>query len=307
MFHSKQNPSVRLGRRQGFTLIELLVVIAIIAILVGLLLPAVQKVRDAAGKTKCENNLKQIGLALHNYHGAYGNFPAGYYNSGMFCYTGWQLQILPYLDQQDLWNSCYTYLQNNRYNTDNDAYPACNFQAKMFICPANLRPTVENYAGVLYELTSYMGVTGTTSNNPIAGDGILYCNAQIQIPWITDGTSNTAMVGERPCTADLWYGWGFAPYGTGAGDGDTVLGSKDVALASAMGTSTTYIGLMAPRQPLTTEVDGAHFWSYHYGGMLGANFVMADGSVHFISYNAGGPVFPAMCTRNGNEVFTQPY
>jgi prepilin-type N-terminal cleavage/methylation domain-containing protein/prepilin-type processing-associated H-X9-DG protein len=298
------NPSLRLRRRGGFTLIELLVVIAIIAILIGLLLPAVQKVREAAARTKCENNLKQIGLALHNYAGAYGNFPAGYYNSGMFCYTGWQLQILPFLEQQTMWQESYTYLQSNRYNTDSNNFPAVNFQMSMFICPSNTRPTVETYGGVKYELTSYMGVTGTSSNNPISADGILFCNAAVQFAWITDGTSNTALVGERPCTADLWYGWGFAPYGTGAGDGDTVLGSKDTALAIAMGTSTAYTGFMPPRQWNTNEIDGAHFWSFH---MNGANFLFADGSVHNLNYEVGvAGVFPALCTRNGNEVFTLP-
>ncbi len=288
-------------RRGAFTLIELLVVIAIIAILIGLLVPAVQKVREAAARIQCQNNLKQMGLALHNYHDTNTHFPAGYYSTGVFTYTGWQLQLLPFLEQDPLWNQSYTYLKANTYNTDSNNFPACGFLMKGFICPSNLRPNKEIYAGVTYELTSYMACAGTTSNFPISGDGVLYCNSAIRMTDILDGTSNTIAVGERPCTGDLYYGWGFAPYGNGAGDGDTVLGANDTTLAVILGDISTNVGF---RQPLgkpvnTSEIDGAHYWSFHTGG---ANFLMCDGSVQYMSYAVGTPIFKALCTRNGGEV-----
>jgi prepilin-type N-terminal cleavage/methylation domain-containing protein/prepilin-type processing-associated H-X9-DG protein len=288
------------SRRKAFTLIELLVVIAIIAILIALLVPAVQKVREASARTRCINNLKQMGIALHAYHNANKVFPSGYYASGIFTYTGWQLQLLPYLDESTLWANSYSYLQTHEGNTDNNSFPAVDFLMPLFICPANTRPISDTYANVHYEITSYMGVTGTHSNNPISGDGVLYSGSQVHLTGITDGSSNTVVVGERPCTGDLYYGWGFAPFGTGAGDGDTVLGSDDTALASAMGDLTTNVGLLPQRLPHdTAEIDGAHFWSFHPGG---ANFLFCDGSVHFLPY-AANSIFPALCTRAGNENF----
>jgi prepilin-type N-terminal cleavage/methylation domain-containing protein/prepilin-type processing-associated H-X9-DG protein len=290
----------RIANRKGFTLIELLVVIAIIAILIALLVPAVQKAREAAARTRCVNNLKQIGLALQAYHGEYKHFPAGYYSSGTFVYTGWQLQLLPDLDQVPMWELCNTYLTENVGGTDSTAYPAVDFMMQVFVCPSNTRPLDMNYAGVNYELASYMGVTGTSSNNPISADGVLYSESQVQINQITDGTSNTIIVGERPCTGDLYYGWGFAPYGTGAGDGDTVLGSRDTALAAVMGDVATNVGLQQPSQPQTqAEIDGAHFWSFHPGG---AHFAFCDGTVQFLAYSANN-ILPALATRSGAEVF----
>jgi prepilin-type N-terminal cleavage/methylation domain-containing protein/prepilin-type processing-associated H-X9-DG protein len=315
--------------RSGFTLIELLVVIAIIAILIGLLLPAVQKVRESAARMSCTNNLKQIGLALQNYHDSNQGFPAGFYagynysgapyggGSGFpplppgktyLTFTGWELQLLPYLEQQALYNNSNTWLLANPTNTDNNSYQACGYVLKSYVCPSNVRPTTTN-DGATYALESYMGCTGTSSGSnwgtPTA-DGILYVNSSVQIVQISDGTSNTIAVGERPCTGDLYYGWGFAPYGTGAGDGDTVLGGYDSALAQVLGDIPTNVGLQNPRIPqagyTSGEVDGAHFWSFHLGG---ANFVFADGHVQFLPYSANS-VFLAMCTRNGGEVFVSP-
>jgi prepilin-type N-terminal cleavage/methylation domain-containing protein/prepilin-type processing-associated H-X9-DG protein len=289
-----------LSRRKGFTLIELLVVIAIIAILIALLVPAVQKVREAAARTQCVNNLKQMGLAFHSYHGTYKQLPSGYYSSGKFTYTGWQLQLLPYLDQQPLYTQCDTYLQANPGGTDSTSFPAVDSNLPVFICPSNTRPRDMNYGGVMYELTSYMGVAGTTAYAP-TGDGVLYSGSQVKLIQITDGTSNTLMVGERPCSGDLWIGWGMAPYGWGNGEGDTLLGSRDTTLASLCGAPTTAVGLQAPLQPqAANEVDTAHFWSFHTGG---ANFLFCDGSVQFLQYSANS-VLPALCTRNGGETFS---
>src|SRR5207249_110094 len=150
-------------------LIELLVVIAIIAVLIGLLLPAVQKVREASARVKCENNLKQIGIALHAYHDANPALPAGFYPyfSGTFTWTGWQLQLLPFLEQGGLWEQSKTYLTANPTNTDSNSFPAAGYNMAMYRCPSDIRPPSYVYLGVTYELTSYMGCAGTSSGHPV--------------------------------------------------------------------------------------------------------------------------------------------
>jgi prepilin-type N-terminal cleavage/methylation domain-containing protein/prepilin-type processing-associated H-X9-DG protein len=316
--------------RRGFTLIELLVVIAIIAVLIGLLLPAVQKVREAAARMSCQNNLKQMGLAHHMYHDTYQHFCWGYQDgfganaNTTYTYTGWQLQLLPYTEQSALWNQSVTWLTNNPYNTDTDQFPAASFQQKIYICPSNTRPTTVTYTPqqppVVYELTSYMGITGNNGSNPNQGggtpNGILYYNSAVKMVQIIDGTSNTLLVGERPCSPDLSFGWGFSPYGFGYGDGDTLLGSNDTYEATAVGDLATNVGFHAPINAAAYgtssnpgggeayDLDCFHFWSFHTGG---ANFLMADGSVHFISYSCPVATFSAMCSMANGEVVALPF
>jgi len=294
--------------RSAFTLIELLVVIAIIAILIGLLLPAVQKVREAAARMSCSNNMKQQGLALHNYHGSYEVLPKGnadYNTSGWGApYEGswsWMNYCLPYLEQDNMWRQAKAFALTNNYSWDN---PVAALKMKMYNCPSDPRgtaviPAAQAGTSVDQALTMYLGNSGTTGT---ALDGVLYVDSKVKLVQITDGTSNTIMVGERPPSQDLNYGWWFAAYGyDGRGNGDCLLTSNDLASATAFGCSAplaSKIGLQPGNVRL--QCDSAHYWSNHTGG---AQFLMADGSVRMITYS-NNAIIAAMSTRAGGEVFS---
>ena len=200
--------------RRAFTLIELLVVIAIIAVLIGLLVPAVQKVREAAARTQCRNNLKQIGLALHNYHDRNKRLPPGYVsavaadNSDLGPGWGWAAQILPDLEQAPL-------LRQINFTADIgatvNAAPRV-VSLPIFLCPSDNGPPTFTASGTNATIAfgNYVGMFGTDeiTDDPGAGNGIFYRNSKVRLTDITDGTSNTLMVGERSSNLALssWTG-----------------------------------------------------------------------------------------------------
>jgi prepilin-type N-terminal cleavage/methylation domain-containing protein/prepilin-type processing-associated H-X9-DG protein len=294
------------AKRTAFTLIELLVVIAIIAILIALLVPAVQKVREAAARMQCVNNLRQQGYALHNYHDNQKVFPSGWYSGGVMRFSSFQTSMLPYIEQGPLYTQFHTYLSANPVPSQAFDTPLIATVLPLYVCPSNSRPTLCSAAAAGLPtdvaLNSYVGNAGMTSN-PVSADGVLYADSHVRMVDITDGASNTLLVGERPATGDLIFGWTFASWGTGAGDGEVVLGARDVALAGYFGDLSTNVGLRPPLMPYNTaRIDGAHWWSFHHNG---ANFLLCDGSVQFLSYSADS-VLPELSTRSKGEAAAIP-
>jgi prepilin-type N-terminal cleavage/methylation domain-containing protein/prepilin-type processing-associated H-X9-DG protein len=298
------SPSTR--SRRAFTLIELLVVIGILAVLLGLLLAAVQQARAVALRLQCLNNLHQIGLALHSYHDSYAVFPPGVsYQEGTdpHPFMSWNTRLLPYLERGDLWNEALQAFAQDPQFINNPPHTGLATVMRIYSCPADRR-TLDagepvGYGGIKVAFTSYLGLEGT---NQFLKDGLLFLDSAIRLAQVTDGTSQTLFVGERPPSADEVWGWWYA------GEGQSRDGSIDMVL----GVNELYISSYAPGCPrgpyqfgpgrIENECDAFHFWSLHAGG---ANSLFVDGSARFFSY-AAASVMPALATRAGGEVVELP-
>ncbi|MFO0970532.1 MAG: DUF1559 domain-containing protein [Gemmataceae bacterium] len=305
----------------AFTLIELLVVIAIIAILIALLVPAVQKVRDAAARTQCANNMRQLGIALHGFNDTNKKLPQGIMYTSPYYYWSWMAQVMPFYEQAPLyktaeaWARTPTSPEQYRWwpwggfwlSPQTPANPALGKVISILVCPADGRadftlPGSQWGGNGDVAFTCYLGVAasgeGNEGYNGGTSNGILYWQSKTKLLDMTDGTSNTLMVGERPPSKDLFYGWWFAGAGwDGSGVGDVVLGARSNSYASSLGCSTAFVGFQ--QGDLTNSCHQAHFWSFHTGG---ANFLLGDASVRFLTYGANA-VLPQFSSRNGGEVF----
>jgi prepilin-type N-terminal cleavage/methylation domain-containing protein/prepilin-type processing-associated H-X9-DG protein len=307
-----------LRRHRGFTLIELLVVISIIAILIGLLLPAVQKVREAAARMKCANNAKQLGLGVHLYHDAFTKLPPGAQgsvapipatanNGSNVAGTSWLVFILPMVEQQNLYN------QYNFGTSYSGNFAVGSFQVPLHVCPSGAKQVSGNgaevYNGVPNFTTHYYGImgpgTGTGypvanpgtnsafSNPPNAGmlihfDTVMSIRGVVTLSDVTDGASNTVMIGERsqnePAGVNSYRSW---IRGDSGGSGAT----KNIANPL----NATYY--------TANNFNDISMGSNHIGG---ANFAMGDGSVRFITQLVDLPTLVALSSINGKEVVTVP-
>ena len=273
--------------RAGFTLIELLVVIAIIGVLVGLLVPAVQQVRTSAANIQCQNNLKQIGLAFHNHHDTLRYFPTGGWDwstpptfvngapaVGADQKAGWGFQILPYLEQQNVWKGGAATADADR------VLVAIAAPLPVYFCPQRRLPQTVTYAeaGYLGGITATHGLCDYAASN-LDNNGVVRQFRPIRILEITDGTSNTCIVGDKRLNLTR-----LGQPQADDNEGYTAGWNEDTMRLTSSRPAPDYYG------------DPQFYGGKLFGGshLAKFNMVFADGSVHAVSYSISQPVFQAL-------------
>lgn len=296
-------------QRRAFTLIELLVVIAIIAILIALLMPAVQRVRESAARTQCQNNLKQIGVAFHNYHAQFNRFPAGFASKSSSVDGpslgpgwGWGTHLLPYLEQQTLYQ---------QINTAKDIADPVNAAARttklnVFLCPSDMPAantfTAADDAGAPICDVAFGNYVGMAGVNEVSGfpdtsngkPGVLLRNSRVRVRDILDGSSNTLMAGERCSTKSPQTTWVGAVTNASVPPLNPAYEEEGPGILCLTNSGSAADG-RTPNNPLEHVEDSSSMHS------AGVNFLFGDGSVRSILYGIDPTIWVAITTRNGGE------
>jgi prepilin-type N-terminal cleavage/methylation domain-containing protein len=286
------------SRRRGFTLIELLVVIAIISVLIGLLMPAVQKVREAASRVQCGNNLRQIGVAFHNHHQAFGYFPSGgwywwtppnYVNGvpavGAQQQASWAFQILPFLEADNAWKG------GQATNDLDRILVAVGTTNKVFFCPSRRLPqaitvSFPDYLGgrpVTHALCDY--AAANFHRTPASQTGVVRQFSPVQIAEITDGTSFTLMVSEKRMNLRF------------LGQAQE---SDAVGYTCGWDLDTVRTTDRAPKPDNYGDIDKSRRFGSSHTGVF--NAVLADGSVRRISYAIDPLIFSYLGNKSDGHV-----
>jgi prepilin-type N-terminal cleavage/methylation domain-containing protein len=330
--------------RAGFTLVELLVVIAIIGVLVALLLPAVQAAREAARRSSCSNNFRQLGLAAHNFHDTNGTrLPPGAANdmepfgtaTGAQWGSSWMVYILPFIEQNNIYDKWQFYGQSGYQNTNNAAL-VTNLKIKAYRCPTSAVPDFFDAGGTTCRkmIVSYTGIAGSAITPGSAGtyqqtccngsgswasdNGIFFGNSKTGLAHITDGTSNTWMIGEQsnhlrdtnrqPVTAGYTAGFGSSSslYGWTMGAGMPAT-STHATWGDGRHFNCTAVRFSINQTGFTNSATNGHNndvganFPISSGHPAGVNIGLADGSTRFFANSTALPVIHAYCTKAGGE------
>ena len=284
--------------KRGFTLIELLVVIAIIAVLIALLLPAVQQAREAARRSQCKNSLKQIGLALHNYHDAANAFPPGWIGPNFtptFQGWGWSIMILPYIDQAPLYTALSPIINSGSGIVANSGGATVISPIPTLRCASDNGPilatTLGSYARSNYPGVSGQTLIGTTPSVVITPGGTFGENSKRNLRDYTDGTSNSFLVGERRSSGGPAANPGGDTTWAGAYADNTAQGQ-----AYAIGDCNVNNGLNFHG----TSASGVTGFSSNHTG--GGHFLLGDGSVRFVSDNMQSTTYGNLSTIGDGQV-----
>lgn len=321
--------TLRVRLRTAFTLIELLVVIAIIAVLMGLLLPAIQRVREAARMTTCRNNLRQIGIALHSYHDVEGVFPSAYLfgsggttgssstlpgrrpNARLFDFFipapvppdnrpgwGWAALLLPYLEQDNLakaisWNLAVESITNMWQRKTMLPVYVCPTDSKAGVVQVMDQNNLPFHEAATNSYAACYGAFGVIADKPEQGNGMFFRNSRLRIADVLDGLSNTVAIGERPATHTL------TPWaGVITGGAAITTAGATVNMSVICGAPTMVMARLAHKPLNDPWSEPYDFYSPHHGVI---HFLFADGSVHPIKLSPDPKVMQALATRAGGE------
>jgi prepilin-type N-terminal cleavage/methylation domain-containing protein/prepilin-type processing-associated H-X9-DG protein len=319
--------------RTGFTLIELLVVMGIISVLIALLLPAVQMVREAASRVKCSNNFKQLGLALHHYHDVCGSFPPARDSRG----TRWSAhtRLLPYLEQTNIYNSLdlLNPLFSSKGTVDARNIPGVSQVVSVFLCPSDWAtpfvsiPSDGPSTPAFFGPTNYMACVGSGANGgtQVNADGMIFIDSKIRFADVRDGTSSTALMSESllgkggdafpppqppsPQDAARTYAYASGPLRPDTCSNPTggwqINGNSK--WADGLSYCTLYDHFYPPNAPqwdcVSYSVSYSSSWraarSRHSGGV---NLLLVDGSVRFVDNGVNLDTWHALGSRAGGEV-----
>jgi prepilin-type processing-associated H-X9-DG protein len=293
-------------RWSGFTLVEMLVVLSTISLLMGLILPAVQQVRDTSSRAKCQNNLRQIGVALHHYHAFRGCLPPAptQRTDTPEALLTWMVLILPELDQTAIWQQAVQACKEEPFWT-NLRPPHLGNTAiiSTFLCPqdaSRLSTPLITPSNDCVSFSSYLGISGSYGRIRGSGVGLLKLHQPgTRFKQVKDGLSHTVMITERPPPNSLQAGqWYHNSIVERFGGPNAVISIPDAILhIDDVECSNTEYRMFRPGR-LENPCDRYHPWSLHLNG---ANFTFGDGSVKFLPYSAS-KILPDLATISGGEV-----